>query len=615
MSKVKFAEVCKLFNTLEGTSSRNEMTEELANFYKKLNSRESQILSYLILGRVAPSFIDSEFNYSEKSFISLLEDLVKAEGIGNEDVDEKRQELGDIGDTLEYFTEELGYKSKRLTLEELYEKLWEIVNTRGIGSVEGKNKIIIDILKKISPLEAKYFSRIICGSLRFGVSAKTLLDVFSVMVKGDKSMRDELDRAYGAYADIGYISSLVKVGKTSDVEKKIGKLKVQPGIPLLSRLVERVKTFEEVFERLGEEILVQPKYDGLRCQIHKFKKEDFVKKDLIWPKYIGEESNGSLFETTEDEYNVKLFTRNLEDVTDMFPEIVESARKMKEKSFILDSEVLGWDTEDKKFLPFQDTMQRRRKYEVKDKRTDIPVKALVFDILYLNGKSLLQEDTEKRIKKLENLNTSKKGQGENGDTLGGIQKTVTERVSNAEKLREIFDREVEKGHEGLIAKQKQGAYLPGTRNYEWIKLKKSMLKGLVDTIDLVVVGYNLGSGRRKEFGIGSILGAAYNEKEDVFETVCNVGTGFTDEQLREIYDTLKENSLKEKPKNVVEKGLEPDIWVDPKIVFTVEADEITKKKDSDSLSLRFPRLVKWNRDKKIIQATTVEELEEMYGGK
>jgi DNA ligase-1 len=142
-----------------------------------------------------------------------------------------------------------------------------------------------------------------------------------------------------------------------------------------------------------------------------------------------------------------------------------------------------------------------------------------------------------------------------------------------------------------------------------------MLKGLVDTIDLVVVGYNLGSGRRKEFGIGSILGAAYNEKEDVFETVCNVGTGFTDEQLREIYDTLKENSLKEKPKNVVEKGLEPDIWVDPKIVFTVEADEITKKKDSDSLSLRFPRLVKWNRDKKIIQATTVEELEEMYGGK
>jgi DNA ligase-1 len=614
MSKVKFIEVCKLFDTLEGTSSRNEMTEELANFYKNINPQESQILSYLILGRVAPSFVESEFNYSEKSFLSLLEDLVKAKELDKEEVQDKRQELGDIGDTLEYFTEELGYKSKELILEDLYEKLWEIVNTRGTGSVEGKNKIIVDVLKKISPLEAKYFSRIICGSLRFGVSAKTLLDVFSVMVKGDKSMRDELDRAYGAYADIGYISSLVKAGKTSEVEKKIGEVKVQPGIPLLSRLVERVNTFEEVFERLGEEILVQPKYDGLRCQIHKFKKEDFSKKDSIWFEYIREESNGSLFETTENQYNIKLFTRNLEDVTDMFPEIVESARDIKRESFILDSEVLGWDTKEEKFLPFQDTMQRRRKYEVKDKQTDIPVKALVFDILYLNGKSLLQEDTEERINKLEGLNASKEERRRGGgDTVRGIQKTTTERVRNAKKLREIFDREVGKGYEGLIAKQKEGGYLPGTRNYEWIKLKKSMLRGLVDTIDLVVVGYNLGSGRRKELGVGSILGAAYNEVEDVFETVCNVGTGFTDEQLREIADTLKEDSVKEKPKNVViGKDLEPDVWVDPKIVFTVEADEITKKKDSDSLSLRFPRLVMWDRDKNPIQATTVAELEGMY---
>jgi len=603
--KATFNQVCKVFDTLEGTSSRNEMTDTLSDFYKELNSKDSQILSYLILGRVAPFFVDSEFNYSEKSFLSLLEDMVKTKEL-DIDVEGKRNELGDIGDTLEYFTNEFNFKTEKLTLEKIYTILWEIVNARGTGSMESKNKIIADILSQISPIEAKYFSRIVCGSLRFGVNAKTLLDVFSVMLVGDKSMRDELDRAYGAYADIGYICLLLKDKrkKKKDVDERLKEVKVQPGIPLLARLVERASTFEEVFERLGEEVLVQTKYDGLRCQIHKFKSEDLSKKEIIWLEYMKEEGNGSLFETKEKGYTVKLFTRNLEDVTDMFPEIVESAMDIDKESFILDSEVLGWDEENKKFLPFQDTMQRRRKHGVKNMQGDVPVKAVVFDILYLNDKSLLQEDTVKRIDILEDL-----------DTEGGITLVNTDVVKDVEELKKNFDKRVKEGHEGLIAKQKQGGYLPGTRNYEWIKLKKSMLKGLVDTIDLVAVGYNLGSGRRKELGIGSVLGAAYNEQEDVFEAVCNVGTGFTDEQLESIYEELKEDSLEKKPKNLeIQESLEPDVWVEPKVVFTVEADEITKKKDSKYLSLRFPRLVQWGRDKGITEATTVKELEGMYKG-
>ena len=601
MKNVTFHKVCEIFDILEKTPSRNEMTEKLSNFYKTLNSTDAQILSYLIQGRVAPFFVNSEFNYSEKSFLTLLKNISKIEDI-SEDIDERRRELGDIGDTLEYITSKLGYSNTGLSLQEIYETFWEIVNTTGSGSIEKKNLLIMNSLKQMSPLESKYFGRIVCGSLRFGLSIKTLLDVFSFVIQGDKGIKKELKSAYGAYADIGYISNLVIGKEKEEVLNNLMSVKVQPGIPIMPRLVERVSKFEEVFERLGESILVQSKYDGLRCQIHKFNKNIFSKKETIWQEYLKKEENGSLFETKDDTLEVKLFTRNLEDVTEMFPEIVEAAKAVDKESFILDSEALGWNPNTDKFMTFQETMQRRRKYGVRGMKKDIPVKAMVFDILYLEGKSLLDLDTEKRIEILENI-----------DLEGSIEKDRTVEVNSLDNLYEVFNKAVDLGHEGVIVKNKKGRYLPGVRNYDWIKLKKSMESNLVDSIDLVAVGYNRGSGRRSELGIGAILGAIYNEENDTFEAICNVGTGFTDERLKSISKSFEKDILEKKPKNVnVEKSLEPDVWVEPKVVFTVEADEITKKKDSKSLSLRFPRLIEWGRDKGVTEATTVKELENMF---
>ena len=601
MKDVTFNQVCKVFNTLESISSRNDMTAILADFYKNLNKKDSQIISYLILGRVVPFFVSKEFNYSEKSFVSLLEGIVKMNGL-DESVSKKRNELGDIGDTLEYFSKNLEYESKELSLQRVYEVLWDIVKTTGTGSVDQKNRVIASVLNEFSPLEAKYFSRIVCGSLRFGVNSKTLLDVFSVVVQGDKGMRDELDRAYGAYADIGYICSLVVESSKKDVLKSLNKVRIEPGVPVLSRLVERVATFEEVFERLGDTVLVQSKYDGLRCQIHKYKRGELGHKESVWLKHMDSKDNHSLFNVVENDYEVRLFTRNLEDVTDMFPEVVESARSIGSDSFILDSEVLGWNFKIEKFLTFQETMQRRRKYDVKGMRESIPVKAMVFDILYLNGDDLSQMDTEKRIDILNAF-----------DTTGSIDKDKTIEVKSVEELYEVFNKTVAKGHEGVIVKQKKGSYLPGVRNYEWIKLKKSMESKLVDSIDLVVVGYSFGSGRRSSFGVGAILGALYNEDSNSFEAICKVGTGFSDDQLKSVFKSLEGDVVSKKPNNVVvEKNLLPDVWVVPKVVFTVEADEISKKMGSRFLSLRFPRLIEWGRDKGVTEATSVKEMESMY---
>lgn len=601
MKTISFKDVAEVFDILEKTSSRNDITAILSDFYKKLNSEGGQILSYMVLGRVAPFFVNSEFNYSEKSLLNVLNNYAKAKDI-DLDINKERVNVGDIGETVRLFSEKCKFQSESKGIREIYDTLWGIVNTQGNGSVEKKNTIVLDTLNTLSPLEAKYFVRVICGQLRFGISFKTLLDVFSFIIAGDKSVRNDLDRAYGVCADIGYIYSQIAGKDGFNAIDSLKAVKIQPGIPVMPRLVERVGNFEETFDRTGIPALVQPKFDGLRCQIHKYQTHNVEEREYIWAKYISKKSVG-LFDISSHSTEVKLFTRNLEDVTEMFPEVVESAKSLTDTSFILDSEVLGF--KDGEFLPFQDTMQRRRKYGVSDTSKDIPVKAMVFDVLYVNEKGLIHTDTRERVDILGKI-----------EMKGSLERCDTKEVTDLEGLMSIFNENVEKGYEGVIVKMQTGEYLPGVRNYDWIKLKKSMMNTLVDTVDLVCVGYYFGSGRRSDFGVGAVLGALYNEKTDTFEAICKVGTGFSDELLRSINERFEGKTGEQESNVLCPASLIPDVWVVPEVVFTVEADEITRRQGEESigggLSLRFPRLVEWNRDKSANDATGVGELEKMY---
>ena len=608
MEKITFKKICEVFQQLEITDSRNEMTQYLADFLRTLDPKDAQIVSYLVQGRVAPFFVVAEFNSSEKSLISLLESLNKVKG-RKFDIKKKRTELGDIGDTTEFLTNELGFKSSETSLADIYDGLWSVVKATGNGSVERKKALVMNLLEKSNPLEAKFLSRIICGELRLGLNSKTVLDAFSFVLNGDKSLREKLDRAYGVSADLGYICSLVMKVRDGENQSLLD-LEITPGVPVLSRLVERVGSFEEVIERFGNEFLVQPKFDGLRCQIHKFKKDDSrYKEEMEWERYMKKEGLGSLFGAKDTTHEVRLFTRNLEDVTEMFPEIVDAAMQMTQDSFVLDSEVLGWNYKTNTFLSYQETMQRRRKYGVGNIQEEIPVKAQTFDLLYLNGEDISETDTSERIAILEK-NFS--------NTHGGMEVCLTEVINGIEDLKKIFDFNVNSGLEGIIVKQLPGKYLPGVRNCEWIKLKKSMMKELVDTVDLVAVGYYHGSGKRSKLGVGAVLGALYNPDSDVYEAICKVGTGFSDELLTNIGKEVEEDVLPRKPKNVdVVDILAPDVWIEPKVVFSVEADEITQnlKANTDiggGLSLRFPRLIEWRRDKTSEEATTIEELKHLY---
>ena len=606
----KYTDLCNLFEKLETTQSRNEMSYELAKFLNTCESDEVEIISYMIQGRVAPMFVNSEFNYSERSLITLLSSRF------SKDINSLRKESGDIGDTLFKIKNDSKDTSESIDIKGIYDILWQIVNTSGMGSVSRKDKIVLDCINKLNALESKYFVRTICGELRLGLSIRSLLDVFSIAKVGDKSLKDKLESAYGVCADIGYIGKKLFLQDKNNIDTFLSEVSATPGTPILSRLVQRVGSFEELGERFPESAILQPKFDGLRCQIHKWEeKEDFTTSQMqpIWKRYTKDSTNSSqnLFDTPKSSpVRVKLFTRNLEDVTKMFPEIVDSAKNIKQTSFILDSEVVGWDYKKNMFMSYQQTMQRRRKYSVESMSTDIPVKAFVFDILYLNGKPLVNTDTGKRCEMVK---------GVINGTQGGIVLAESKQFSKQEEIREYFDKYVKDGLEGIIVKQITGGYRPGIRNFEWIKMKKSIDKDLVDTVDMVVVGYFKGSGRRANFGLGAILGALYNEKEDTYDAICKIGTGMSDEILKDMFEKLDKDSLRQAPKGVrVVDNLIPDIWVTPKYVITVDADEITKNISNrgdligGGLSLRFPRLIEFNRDKGIEDITKVEELVEMF---
>ncbi|MDP3733501.1 MAG: ATP-dependent DNA ligase, partial [Candidatus Daviesbacteria bacterium] len=330
---------------------------------------------------------------------------------------------------------------------------------------------------------------------------------------------------------------------------------------------------EKVMEKMGQ-VNSQRKIDGFRVQIHK------------------------------DGDNIRLFSRNLEETTPMFPEIAEAAKKqIKAKTAILDCEAIGFNPTSGEFLPFQETTQRRRKYGISDMAKKIPLKAFCFDILYKDGKSLIDLEQTERLEILEKTVSG-------GETIF-IEKG--EIVNDAGKLQIMLDEAISLGLEGLVVKRPDSKYEAGARNFNWVKLKRHSSGELQDTIDCVILGYIFGKGKRSAFGAGALLVGVYDDKKDEFVTVSKIGTGLTDEEWRSIKVKSKKLEVKNKPARVNSK-ITPSVWVEPKIVIEVLADEITKSPlHTAGLALRFPRLIKFREaDKKAEDATTLKELMEMY---
>ncbi len=598
--------VMELFSAIEKTPKRLEMQALLTDYFRQATPEEGAITAYLIIGRIVPEFIAVEFQLSDKTLRTVVETLL------GKDVVQDLTTYGDIGSVWEAYAPK---QETDLTLLDYYSLLWDVAKTKGTGSQAKKQELLINLLKRCSPLAGKYTLRIVNSKLRLGASERTILEALGAL-QGTKN--DELKKLFANCSDIGHTVYLsLKYGEAAP-ERSV----FSPGIPVSAKLVEREDSIESIYKRIPEPI-EEPKYDGLRIQLHVFKEKvlENVYAERVWQPYFShedksKEANLSLFSQPEqnekEDYSVMLFSRNLENMTEMFPEVVEAAKKLplqyekkhgvSVESIVLDGEVIGYNDIVQEYLPFQQTMTRKRKHGVEGAANEVPVKVFSFDILLVNNENLMDKSLSVRKELLTFLD-------ENQEVQRTIVKTPIHYPKDVAEAEKLFLEYVAEGLEGVIFKDTSSIYTPGTRNFDWLKYKKAMKKELADTVDIVLVGYYRGEGKLAQFGIGALLAAVYNRETDEYLTVTKIGTGVTHEQWKIIKAACDEVKTDRKLDNVViPKSLTPDVYLLPSLVVEVEADEITKSPlHSSGYALRFPRFKKF-REKKAEQATTVDEL-------
>lgn len=601
---ITFDNFASKLESLENISSRNELAVQLCELFKTLGENEIAKAIYLLQERVAPKYEPIEFNFGARQMEKVLSELFE---IPIPEIKKLSEKYGDFGPVVyELKSNQKPIDPKKLELDRIgkgfdfnyiFELLLNFANTTGKDSVKQKIEAMKTILSDVDKVSGKFIVKIVLGSLRLGLHDKTIISALALLLSDDKKYSDMIEHAFGVQCDLGEIGKIVlslvgappdSIGmgdQTDSIALKLNSIKCTPGIPIASKLVEREKNISAILKRMST-CLVQPKFDGLRCQIHCY--------------FDG------------DEPTVKLFSRNLESLTESFPDIVEAAKKLLKKkklnSIILDNEVIGVD-QSGKYLQFSDTIQRKRKHDVEGFSEKIQIEVQVFDILYFEGDDLTMTETQSRVKIVNDLLT---------DHESILKPSLTLTISDEEEFQETFDKFVnDQGLEGIIAKLPSSHYDPGTRNFDWIKLKRSSDSLLNDTVDAVVMGYYFGRGDRTVLGIGGILVGLYDKKFDKYLSLCKVGTGFTEEDFKKYKLDLDKYKLESAEAiqhySEVDKLLVPDVWVEPKIVVEIEADEITiSKKHKAGYSLRFPRIKKWGRDKNPEQSTTISELKSMF---
>jgi DNA ligase-1 len=567
---VTFSELSGYLDRLESTSSRNELVKTLAELYTKSSPDEIQPLTYLIQGRLVPFFEPVEIGLGEKLVMAAIAQAF------SKPIDEVVKLFGQVGDLgLVASTLSTHGSSAALAVSEVHARLMEIALAAGTGSVEKKRSLFAALLKQVDPASAKHLVRIALGRLRLGIGDPTVLDALSFARKGDRSLRPVLEGAYNRVSDLGLIAKTFWSGG----ESAVSALKVTVGRPIRSQLAERLPNPEAVIKRLGL-VAVQPKYDGIRVQIHK---------------------DGSA---------VRVFSRNLEDYTLMFSELTTAAQALKDETLILDGEAIAYSKELEEFLPFQLTASRRRQHGIEEAARELPLVAFIFDILYQNGRDLTDLPYEERLARVDEVIA--------GSTV--LLPAPIIKTDSVEVLTKTLLDNISQGLEGVVVKRPDSKYQAGARNFNWVKLKRHTSGELNDTVDLVLLGYYFGKGKRAEFGVGALLAGVYDAEKDRFASITKLGTGLSDAEWRQIHERADKLQVDQRPARV-DSILVPDVWLEPEVVVEVMADEITPSPrhtagmvgDQPGYALRFPRVVSFREaDKRPEDATTVKEIGEMF---
>ncbi len=579
------------FRKLEAITSRTQMTLILVELFRKTPPQIIDKVIYLIQGKLWPDWRGlPELGVGEKF---LIKAIAKATHAKEGEVEALYKRLGDLGKAAEELKRKsvssggaglarfLATSARRepLTVEKVYDTLTRVALATGEGSRDVKINLIAGLLADADPLEARYLVRFIEGRLRLGVGDATVLDALAITYAGSQSYRPVIERAYNIRADLGSIAKML-------AEKGVEEIKhVKPvvGIPIRPMLAERLNDPHEILSKVGGKALVEYKYDGERGQIHK-------KGD-----------------------KVIIFSRRLENITHQYPDVVEMVRThVKSGETIIEGEIVAIDPETGEMRPFQELMHRKRKHDIHEAVKEYPVAVYLFDALYNEGEDLTLKPILERRRVLISI-------VEENDRFQIAQHLVTD---DPEELEKFFLKAIEEGAEGVMVKaiHEKAVYQAGSRGWLWIKYKRDYKSEMTDTVDLVVVGAFAGKGKRAG-KYGTLLLASYDPDTDKFYTVCKVGTGFTDADLEEMTEMLKDYVIPHKHPRV-ESLMKPDVWIVPNFVAEIIGAELTLSpmhtccrdavRKGVGISIRFPRFIRWRNDKRPEDATTTKELLEMY---
>ena len=618
-NSILFKEIVEVLLKVEqckGENSKDAVKELLSNLFIQIINEYSQDLPkvyYFLTSKVGPEYISPEFGIGE----GILEKIVgKVIGISDKQLKERLIETGDLGivasegkknvKTMDAFSNFIKVgPQKKLTIDQIMKIYKNIAVKKGKSSQEEKIKILCDLMFKADKEEIKFLVRSLQKSLKIGASFKTILNSLARAI--NKLLKNKLDEkeiyrillaSKNQLSDedifFGHIIELIEKKSNKNFSDLIDLCHIRCGIPVNPQLARPTTGIKVIFERFNDTpFTCEYKYDGFRGQIHYYKKK------------------------------TQIFSRNLEDMTETYPDIVEfidkfikeSAEKKNKQlnSFILDCEMVAYDKKNDKILPFQQLTTRSRK-NVDLATITIHVCMFCFDILLLNDEILINKTLKERRKYLYETFTESQ-----------YIQFAKHLDSNDEQEMEAFMTEsVNAGCEGLIVKaiDKNSEYMPGQRNFNWLKLKKDYLDtSLGDSIDLVIIGASYGKGKRKGL-YGSFLLACYNDDNETYETVTMTGGGLKDTQLEELYNKLKEIILPQAPSNYKLGKVEPDVVFEAKIVIEVKTADLSMSPiytagydltpDHRGVSLRFPRFQRTRDDKKPYEACTSEEIVKLY---
>jgi DNA ligase 1 len=336
-----FSLVTRYFERLENTSSRLEMASILSELFSRCDGEDISNLVYFCQGKIGPKYLGKEINIGTSTIISVVSRYL---GHTPKTIQEEFKKKGDLGLVLENLKSKKHQKTlfiKKLSFKEVYQTFERMTLIDGKGAIDTKIKLFESLLYNVDLRSAKYVVRFPI-SLRLGFSDSTIIDALALIEdeKNYKIAKELILEKYNLVSDLGILAKKFKEKKLEGIQE----LKVEMFVPLKPALCERAKDFSEILERLGKEnkFLVDTKIDGFRMQVHKQKGK------------------------------VKIFSRNEEDITDMFPDIVFNILKIP-FDFIIDCEAIAFDSKNNKYHYFQITMQRKRKYDISEKSKELPL--------------------------------------------------------------------------------------------------------------------------------------------------------------------------------------------------------------------------------------------------